>query len=285
VFIFKTEYRIHDGPIYALGISDSILFSGSSDKTVKSIDLITGNLMPFTVRSEGAPISILSIHNELIAIGYLTGEFYLINPKTRKVLFEYQFSGDGVFSLHRINHCKLAIGFASGKLGVLDFLHCEWLYLEQITSDKIRAMVYQPSTQCLYVASKTGEILVFNIDDFALLDRWHAHTGGVNCLLCTSSNQLISGGKDGHLTLWNVRNQIKSIPAHRGVIYSILEIGGKLISCSRDKSIKVWELETLTPLQKITFHQQSVNQLVQQNAHSFVSASDDNRIAHWVYAE
>jgi len=100
-----------------------------------------------------------------------------------------------------------------------------------------------------------------------------------------SSNQLVSGGKDGHVTVWKAQECIKSIPAHRGVIYGIIEVGEFLISCSRDKSIKVWEMESLKPLQKITFHQQSVNQVVQQNAHSFVTASDDRRIAHWIYAE
>jgi WD40 repeat protein len=285
VFILKSEYRIHEGPIYAIGIADTMVFTGSSDKTVKSLDLNTGNLLPFTVRSESAPISLLSIHAELLAIGYLTGEFYLINPTTRNVLFEYHFTGDGIFSLCVLNSLTLAIGLGSGRLGMLDFVDYEWLYLEQITSDKIRAMVYQDSTQSLYLASKSGEIVVFNTEEFNIQARWHAHDGGVNCLLLASSNQLVSGGKDGHITRWEGQERVKSIPAHRGVIYGILEVGESLISCSRDKSIKVWEMETWKPLQKITFHQQSVNQLVQQNVHSFVTASDDHRIAHWVYAE
>ena len=127
--------------------------------------------------------------------------------------------------------------------------------------------------------------MVFNTEKCIILERWHAHDGGVNCLLLASSNQLVSGGKDGHVTIWKAQERIKTIPAHRGVIYGIIEVGEFLISCSRDKSIKVWEMESLKPLQKITFHQQSVNQVVQQNAHSFVTASDDRRIAHWIYAE
>jgi WD40 repeat protein len=75
----------------------------------------------------------------------------------------------------------------------------------------------------------------------------HAHDGGVNCLLLASSNQLVSGGKDGHITRWKGQERVKSIPAHRGVIYGILEVGESLISCSRDKSIKVWEMETWKP--------------------------------------
>lgn len=285
MFILKSEYRIHEGPIYTLGIADHIAFTGSSDKTVKSIDLNTGNLLPFTVRSEASPISLLSIHAELLAIGYLTGEFYLINPNTRKVLFEYHFTGDGVFSLCVLNSSTIAIGLGSGSMGMLDFAAYEWLYLEQLSSDKIRAMVFQTTTHNLYLASKSGEIVVFNTEKFIIQERWHAHDGGVNCLLLTSSNQLVSGGKDGHVTVWKAQERIKTIPAHRGVIYGIIEVGEFLISCSRDKSIKVWEMESLKPLQKITFHQQSVNQVVQQNAHSFVTASDDRRIAHWIYAE
>jgi WD repeat-containing protein 61 len=285
VFVLNSEYKLHDAPVYGLAISENIAFTAAADKTVKSIDLSSGIIQSFTVRSEVSPISLWAISPELLAIGYLNGEFYLINPRTRSTIFEYHFSGDGVFSLYSFNDTELYIGLGSGRLAILDFVRLDWIYLEQVSTDKIRTMVYDAHSHCCYIGAKDGDLLAFDVTDYAVNVRWHAHDGGVNSLLFTSTNLLISGGKDGHIRVWNNQECLHAIPAHRGVIYGIIEVGAYLVSCSRDKSIKVWEMETLKPLQKITFHRQSVNQLVQQNAHSFVTASDDHRIALWEYAE
>lgn len=285
MFVLKSEYKLHEGPVYALAISENMVFTGSSDRTVKSIDLSHGIVQPFTVRSEVSPISLWAISPELLAIGYLNGEFYLINPLTRKTLFDYHFSGDGVFTLYSFNDSELYFGLGSGRLAILDFVRLEWIYLEQVSADKIRAMVYDSTAHCCYLGSKDGYLLAFDVAEYAVNVRWHAHDGGVNSLLLTSTNQLVSGGKDGHIRVWKGHECIHSIPAHRGVVYGLQEVNNSIVSCSRDKSIKVWNMESLKPLQKLTFHRQSVNQLVQQNAHSFVTASDDHRIAHWEYAE
>jgi WD40 repeat protein len=179
----------------------------------------------------------------------------------------------------------LYIGLGSGRLAILDFVRLDWIYLEQISSDKIRAIVYDTNTHCCYIGAKDGELIAFDVSAYCVNDRWHAHDGGVNSLCFTSTNLLISGGKDGHIRVWNNKECVNSIPAHRGVVYGLIQVGAYIVSCSRDKTIKVWEMESLKPVQKISFHRQSVNQMAQQNAHSFVTASDDHRIAHWEYAE
>jgi len=251
VFALKSEYKLHEGPVYGVAISENIAFTASADKTVKSIDLLTGIIQPFTVRSEVSPISLWAISPELLAIGYLNGELYLVNPHTRKILFEHSFTGEGVFSLYSFNDSELYIGLGSGRLAILDFVSLDWIYLEQISTDKIRAIVYDTNTHCCYIGAKDGQLIAFDVNAYCVNDRWHAHDGGVNSLCISSTNLLVA----------------------------------YIVSCSRDKTIKVWEMESLKPVQKITFHRQSVNQMAQQNAHSFVTASDDHRIAHWEYAE
>ena len=285
MFVLKSEYKLHEGPVYGVAISENITFTASADKTVKSIDLSSGIMNPFTVRSEVSPISLWAISPELLAIGYLNGEFYLINPLNRNTLFEYHFTSDSVFTLYSFNASELYIGLGSGRLAIFDFLRLDWIFLEHVCTDKIRAIAYDTNVHCCYIGAKDGELIAFDVRDYCVNARWHAHDGGVNSLLFTSTNLLISGGKDGHIRVWKNQECLNSIPAHRGVVYGLIEVGAYIVSCSRDKSIKVWEMESLKPVQKINFHRQSVNQMAQQNAHSFVTASDDHRIAHWEYAE
>lgn len=285
MFALKSEYKLHEGPVYGVAISENIAYTASADRTVKSIDLSSGIMQPFTVRSEVSPISLWTISPELLAIGYLNGEFFLVNPRTRKILFEHSFTGEGVFSLYSFNDTELYIGLGSGRLAILDFLRLDWIFLEQVCTDKIRAIAYDTNTHCCYIGAKDGELIAFDVNAYCVNDRWHAHDGGVNSLYFSSTNLLVSGGKDGHIRVWKNKECVNSIPAHRGVVYGLIEVGAYIVSCSRDKSVKVWEMESLKPVQKISFHRQSVNQMAQQNAHSFVTASDDHRIAHWEYAE
>ena len=78
----------------------------------------------------------------------------------------------------------------------------------------------------------------------------------------------------------------KEIPAHNFVVYDILVLPAskKIVSASRDKSIKIWT-EDLIFLERIDQrtggHRHSVNSLAQYSVNQFVSVSDDKRIVTW----
>jgi len=279
VFRNKAVFTIHEAPVYAISINNEVVFTGSADKTVKAFDLNTESLLPFTIKSDATPISLCSLNENRLAIGYLNGECYIIDISTKSTLFSYNFNA-GVFTIAIIDKHRIALGLASGDLAIVDIESSELLYLGAVASDKIRSIAVSPTGEHVYIASKSGAIISFDVHSFDLLSTWHAHDFGVNCVLVTNDDQLISGGKDGHLCRWKLNGELlQRIPAHRGVIYNLIAINDELISVSRDKSCKVWDLITFKPLQKFTVHRQSVNNLAQQNGHSFVTVSDDNQMA------
>ena len=66
-------------------------------------------------------------------------------------------------------------------------------------------------------------------------------------------------------------------------VYDLLFISDtEFISCSRDKTIKIWNSETFSLSQRIEAknggHLHSVNKLIKIGAKSFASCSDDKRI-------
>ena len=109
-----------------------------------------------------------------------------------------------------------------------------------------------------------------------------AHGLGANGLV-VRNGLMLSGGKDGFLRMWDPEScaLIHEIPAHNGVIYDLLAFENCSVRGIRDKSIKVWDRVRLNPIQKLSLHRQSVNALLQQNEHSFVSCSDDQSIICW----
>lgn len=68
----------------------------------------------------------------------------------------------------------------------------------------------------------------------------------VRALRYLDDNTLVSGGWDTELTLWNCKTGLKdvSIPGHQGLISSLdVSISSrKIVSCSEDKSIRVWDM-------------------------------------------
>jgi WD40 repeat protein len=141
----------------------------------------------------------------------------------------------------------------------------------------------------LFLACQDGYVRILETEYFNQIGEFYAHENGVTSLaFITENNQLITGGKDAILRIWNLETmqQIKAIPAHNFVIYDIQFLNSdEFITVSRDKSIKIWSLEKLIVLQKIEFknggHIHSVNKIQQLNATTFATCSDDKRIMIW----
>lgn len=284
--IFKAirQVQLHNNPIYSIAQNGEVVFSSSSDGTVKKFNLTTMKLEPFTVRTSNTCISLHVLQNGWLCLGLLNGDFHLLDPKTNQEIFTYSFGGKGVFSIDSSSDLgHLYIGLLSGEIAVLAIDTLTFLFLDSVASDKIRSVIWSWEHQRLFVSSKDGSIVLFNPTTWEVEHSWKGHELGSNAIVCLNDRRLITGGKDGYIRVWS-DDQWKlehAFPAHRGVVYSMAVMGEFLISASRDKSIKVWSLVDYSPIQKLTAHRQSVNALVQQNEHSFVSVSDDGTLIFW----
>ena len=77
--------------------------------------------------------------------------------------------------------------------------------------------------------------------DFTIFD---AHSSCVSCILQLNNGDLCSGGEDGVIKIWSLKYEFKNImelSGHRRKICHIYESNdGMLISCSDDRSIRIW---------------------------------------------
>lgn len=284
--IFKAirQVQLHNNPIYSIAQNGDVVFSSSSDGTVKKFNLTTMKLEPFTVRTSNTCISLHVLQNGWLCLGLLNGDFHVLDPKTNQEIFTYSFGEKGVFSIDSSSDLgHLYIGLFSGEIAVLAIDTLTFLFLDSVASDKIRSVIWSCEHQRLFVSSKDGSIVLFNPTTWEVEHSWEGHELGSNAIVCLNDRRLITGGKDGYIRVWSndQRKLEHAFPAHRGVVYSMAVMGEFLISASRDKSIKVWSLVDYSPIQKLTAHRQSVNALVQQNEHSFVSVSDDGTLIFW----
>lgn len=285
---FSLAHKIlaHAHPIYALAAGGNKWYTGAADKTIKRTNSEDFSIDSFAIRTAHTCMCLHYTQSHHLLLGLLNGEFYVIDALSKKEVFSYAFPNDGVFSLESCTRFNFYyVGLASGTLAVFNATTFELLYLEKMADDKLRKLKFCPRDGSLYAASKDGTVRIFDPLQFSCIDTWTAHSEGVNALVFGPDDTLITGGKDGYIRSWKRSGKTKLLqefPAHRGVIYDLLVCGIFLISASRDKSIKIWELPTFTPLKKLTDHRQSVNALAQQNDYSFVSVSDDATLISWI---
>ena len=278
----------HQGPIYAMCLDQKYLYTASGDLSVARWDLEANEKDGFTILSKSPAISLETAYSQFLCIGFLNGDLQIIDLLKKEIVFNQNLDPKGVFSLCFNPFAHLMyIGTGNGK--VFGFSMKDFSIKIQIALGigKVRKILFDSVQNEVLAATQDGKIFTLDADTCKHIHSWMAHQEGVNALMILQNNVIVSGGKDGLLKGWH-RTSLKetfSFPAHRGVIYDLMEGPNCFVSASRDKSIKVWNQQDLEPMQKMNFHQQSVNALVQQNNQAFVSVSDDKKIGLWTYED
>jgi len=292
-FLFSKKMVLsgHSGAIYSLDFDGKFLYSASADKYVTRWDLVLGTQDKFAIKFSNSPYSIcLFDSNSKLAIGLDNGNLHFFDLNDRKELKFYTQHKSGVFSiLENPSKQQFYSTDADGNFAVWNAKNYNLELFLPFDCEKIRRMCLDETGTRLFLACQDGYIRILETEYFNQIGEFFAHENGVTSLaFITESNQLITGGKDAILRIWNLETtqQVKAIPAHNFVIYDIQFLNSaEFITVSRDKSIKIWSLEKLIVLQKIEFknggHIHSANKIQQLNATTFATCSDDKRIMLW----
>ena len=227
-----------------------------------------------------------------LAIGLGNGDLHFFDLNDRKELKFLVQHRKAIFALTEnaaLN--QLYAADADGNLSVWDTRSLELLAYLPFDCGKIRRIAVSADGSKIALACQDGRVRILNTENLSQISEFDAHNGGVTSVLFDqlNSNFLFTGGKDAHLKKWNLNTEecIHSIPAHNFAIYDLIALkqGEMIVSASRDKTIKIWNAETLEIIQRLDFklggHRHSVNSLNALNGNTFASASDDRKIILW----
>jgi WD40 repeat protein len=229
---------------------------------------------------------------DLLVAGHNYDGIHLLDWKEKKELRSIQLTASAIFDIDSFGH-DLFVASGDGAVTVID--QETWAIREKLTHSQksARALAVNPVLGELAVGYSDYAIRIFGLEDLRLKYEWFGHQNSVFALAYTSDfKTLLSGSRDARLKAWDASQgyrQAGEVAAH---LYAINHIafspdGKHFVTCSLDKSIKVWKADELKLLKVIdkarhAGHGTSVNKLLWTSfKDQLVSASDDRTIGVW----
>ncbi|KAL6597149.1 WD40-repeat-containing domain protein [Neocallimastix sp. 'constans'] len=107
------------------------------------------------------------------------------------------------------------------------------------------------------------------------------HTDSIYCLQY-DNNKIISGSRDKTIKIWDLKTNecIKTLEGHNGSVLTLQFNEKYLVSGSSDNTIILWDIKTYKIIKRITDHEDSVLN-VKLNENYIVSSSKDHSIRIW----
>lgn len=285
----------HTGSIYALcRLNDDAFLSAGGDKVVVRWDIKSGNEGVIYAKTTKTVFA-LPQKGTIFLTGLDDGSISVIDLEKKQEVRNLKYHHSGVFDLcfSERNNLLISCG-GDGSAGFINAENFELLKKIEFGSFKIRCCCLSQDQSKAIIGCGNGTIAVINLHNLEIENILPAHRPdfSVNAV-CFSpdGNYLLSGSRDAHLHIYDVKNNfavLQKIPAHNYSIYKIqYSPDGKLFAtASRDKTVKIWDAENFKVLarldkEKYNGHLNSVNTLLWLNDNLLISAGDDRAVIAW----
>jgi WD40 repeat protein len=280
----------HYSSIYAIisGGGDTF-FSGSGDKYIVKWNLETGLHENFSVMLP-APVYSMAFSegkNYLFA-GNGIGQIHFINLDLRAEEKCLQLTKAIVFDLLLLEAQGILItGSSDGWIHAIELPTGTIMWARKISDAKIRQLRPLDQEGNFVVCCGDGNLCALDLKG-KFLFAFKAHFDSCNtALVFSDANLIYTGGKDAHLNVFELSSQklVERIPAHNFALYDLalhpdMEL---MASCSRDKTIKLWDPQKAKFLLRIENpmqggHSHSVNRLYWSSYKNLLVSGGDDRI-------
>uniref|UniRef100_A0A8B9PWG1 Kinesin-like protein KIF21B n=1 Tax=Apteryx owenii TaxID=8824 RepID=A0A8B9PWG1_APTOW len=300
----------HTKPVLCLDATDELLFTGSKDRSCKMWNLVTGQeiaslkghpnnvvsikycshtglvftvstsyIKVWDIRDSARCIRTLTSSGQVISgdacagtttrtVTSVQGEHQInqiaLNP-TGTMLYAATGNSVRIWELSRLQ----PIGKLSGHIGPV---MC--LTVNQTASN--HDLVVTGSKDHYVKVFEITEGMVGNIGPTHNFEP--PHYDGIECL-AIQGDILFSGSRDNGIKKWDLEQQelIQQIPnAHKDWVCALAFIPGRpmVLSACRGGMVKVWNVDTFTPVGEIKGHDSPINAICTNSKHIFTASSD-----------
>lgn len=292
-----SKFSGHKDCVYALceGPKPGDFFSSGADGMVVLWNVNEPENGHLVAKVDGTVYALLYLHDKnQILITVNRHGFHLVDLESDTEVWSWATPLETIF---RLGRWKDQI-WASASIGMVYRVDIEKQTVERnkVGNSDLRALALNPTNPGIAFGSSDQHLYwqSFLYPELPM-HSWKAHENTVFGLqFYPSGDQLISVGRDAQLKLWSEASSgkfelEKSVPAHLFGIHDVVLHPSKpiLATGSMDKTIKIWDAETLKLLRVLdktrhAGHGHAVNQLLWlTDQEVLLSCSDDRTISAW----
>ena len=285
----------HRDSIYTLEPMDGqpVFFSGAADGMVVKWNFNQPNQGQLVAKMQHSVYALHSIPDRnLLIVGHNFQGIHVIDLNKNKEQGSLALTSAAIFDIKCADD-TLLVATGSGAVYVVDLDELKVMQVLEHSEKSARCIHVDRDKLEFAVGYSDHSIRIFDLLSFQLKHQLTGHTNSVFTLAYHPQQPLlISAGRDAHIKAWDQLNDyapVESIAAH---MYAINHIefspnGQHFVTCSMDKSIKVWDAHEFKLLKVIdkarhAGHGTSVNKLYWSPYNELlVSCSDDRTISVW----
>lgn len=297
-FAQRPRFSGHKGPVYTLcpAAEPGFFFSGSGDGSVVRWKMDAPETGITVARISRAIFATHLQAPHILLIGDEDGGAHVVDLQERHEVQLERAHVKGIFSILSLTDGRIVMAGGDGTVSIWTAAATEsggLIALQRkipLCDEKVRGLALNADGTLLAVACGDGAIRILDTTDLNEHFTLDAHERGANCVAWHPTKPvLVSGGKDGHIRIWRTDddfNPLHAFPAHHDTIYDLAfsPDGKQCATASRDKTAKVWDAATFSPLRRLDRahggHGYSVNDLLWQGS-TLLTASDDKSIVAW----
>jgi WD40 repeat protein len=217
---------------------------------------------------------------------------HLIDPSTKTETASVKLTTAAIFDI-KIYRQTAIVALGDGVVVVIDTETLAVRKHLKASQQSARCVAINPVEREFAVGYSDNMVRIFDLETLALKQVILAHTNSVFAVTYSPDFRfLLTGSRDAHLKQWDAENGYdlcRDIVAHLFAINHIASSpnGEQFATASMDKSIKIWETDTLKLLKVLdrarhAGHGTSVNRVLwTANPNRLLSASDDRTISVW----
>lgn len=279
----------HRDAIYALAFNPSTgeLLSAGGEGIVASWKPFESDDAHLLARTTST-IYYLCIGNQLLGFSCRDGSAHLVDIPSKKELLSTEATVLPAFSTKmNLNYLYVSQPYKLIKYDTQNS-NAPPVVIE-VPIETIRAIDFE-ANGLIWLAGSGGKVLAIDKSGKIQQHLSIENHDTVFSIACLSNDWVVTGSKDAHLRVWDANgNILQAIPAHNWPIYAIeLSPNNRLLATSsRDKTVKIWEAETLELIKVLDkskypdAHSHSVNSVVWLDDRHLASAGDDRKICIW----
>uniref|UniRef100_A0A8C2IZ27 TNF receptor-associated factor 7 n=1 Tax=Cyprinus carpio TaxID=7962 RepID=A0A8C2IZ27_CYPCA len=271
IFKCKGTFVGHQGPVWCLCVysTGDLLFSGSSDKSIKVWDTCTTYKCQKTLEGHDGIVLCASYADVLVLL-------QVWDIQTLQKVNTIRAHDNPVCTL--VSSHNMLFSGSLKAIKVWDIVGTELKLKKELTglNHWVRALV--ASQNHLY----SGSYQTIKIWDIRSLECVHVlqTSGGSVYSIAVTNHHIVCGTYENLIHVWDIesKEQVRTLTGHVGTVYALAVISTpdqtKVFSASYDRSLRVWSMDNMICTQTLLRHQGSVTALAVSRGRLFSGAVD-----------